>query len=87
MLMNSDFVIARARKFAERIAREAGEDLRAQVVLAWKLAFAAQPSAEEITNALAFVEHQSANFPEQPAEATASFCQALLSSNQFLYID
>jgi hypothetical protein len=87
MLMNSDFVIERARKFAARLRREAGDDLGAQISLAWKLAFAAQPSAAELDSAMAFVQQQAVHFPDQPTEATASFCQALLSSNHFLYID
>ncbi len=87
MLMNSNFVVERARQFAARLKREAGDDVRAQVGLAWKLAFAKQPTDEELSGAVAFIEKQSAHFPDKPAEATASFCQALLSSNQFLYID
>jgi hypothetical protein len=87
MLMNSNFVVDRARNFAARIQREAGDDVSAQIALAWRLAFASQPTAEELAGALAFIERQSVHFPDKPAEATASFCQALLSSNHFLYID
>lgn len=87
MLMNSDFVISRARRFAQRLQREAGDDLGEQVNLAWRLAFAKPPTDDQLAGGIAFIEKQSAHFADKPIEATASFCQALLSSNQFLYID
>ncbi|MBC8357067.1 MAG: DUF1553 domain-containing protein [Planctomycetes bacterium] len=100
MLMNSDFALTRAKRFAERIQRDAGDDVSAQLALAWQLAFAATPNNEELAEAVAFVEGQTKHFAANPApeskdkkkvapadEALASFCHALLSSNRFLYID
>jgi hypothetical protein len=63
------------------------------VVLAWRLAYAATPSEAEVGEALAFLGDQRERFagvkakvpPER--QALASFCQALLSSNRFLYVD
>ena len=100
MLMNSQFVTTRANEFARRVESEAGSELAVQIQLAWELAFAAEPSAEELQEALSFVEAQTKHFAANPApeskekknitpqrEALASFCHALLSSNRFLYID
>ncbi len=90
LLMNNDFVVAQAGLFAERVRREAGNDTRAQVIRAWRLAFARPPSPGEIEEARAFLAGQAAGFrgkPDPQGRALASFCQALLSANPFLYVD
>ncbi len=93
LMMNNDFILEQSDAFAARLLREAGGDPRAQVVFAWRLAFAAEPTAEEVSGALAFLAHQAESFraaapkpEEQRRQALATFCQALLSSNGFLYI-
>ncbi|HUG71208.1 MAG TPA: PSD1 and planctomycete cytochrome C domain-containing protein [Pirellulaceae bacterium] len=100
MLMNSEFALTRAKKLAERIRRDANDDVAAQITLAWQLAFATTPNDDELAEASSFVEEQTKHFAANPApeskgkqdvdpagEALASFCHALLSSNRFLYID
>lgn len=100
MLMNSEFVLTRAKQFAERVRQEAGEDVAAQIKFAWQLAFAATPHDDELAEAVSFVQEQTQHFAANPppetkdkqnadpaGEALASFCHALLSSNRFLYID
>src|SRR5262249_35440461 len=104
MLMNGEFLVKQAEFFALRLREEAGDDPPAQVVRAWRLAFAREPSEKEIQEALHFLTEQAeyfrANLPQdlQPPpggaaagkpdpqyQALASFCQALLSANPFLY--
>jgi hypothetical protein len=87
MLMNSRFIHEQAEFFAARVQKEAGKDLRAQVALAWRLAYAQEPAAKDIDDAAAFLKEQAAQFRGQGLRALANFCQALLSSNRFLYID
>ena len=106
MFMNSDFVIAQAKHFAQRLQKEAPNDLTAQVALAWKLAFAQSAPDTEVAAAVQFVQQQQEQFQQQktatkkdpkadPAaekaaqelSALTSFCHALLSSNQFLYVE
>ncbi|HEV3007356.1 MAG TPA: DUF1549 domain-containing protein [Pirellulales bacterium] len=103
MLMNSEFMLALAAHFAERVAAEAGADPRNQIVHAWRLAFASEPAEVEVTAALRFVADQTEQFranqaEEKPADgatakpgpqrqALSCFCQALLSSNAFLYVE
>jgi len=104
-MMNGDFSLTMSKYFAERIARDAGGDVAAQVRHAWKLAFGGTPSAAEVKSAQDFLAKQTAHFqahpinvpapakgreppPAEPAMlALATFCQALLTSNQFLYVD
>lgn len=102
LLMNSDFVQERSQDFARRIIAQAGVDRNAQVQLAWQLAFCQPPSDEQLASALDFIERETKVFSDSseakslakedksrtPALlALSSFCQTLLSSNRFLYID
>jgi hypothetical protein len=95
LLMNSSFVHELAEYFAARVQAEAGAELDRQVNLAWRLAFGAEPNAQEQTRAVAFLVDQTAAFrgekgannPQPSERALANLCQALLSSNRFLYVD
>ncbi len=86
MLMNNGFVLSQAEHFARRVRREAGEDPAAQAALAWRLAFARPPGPEDVKDAVAFLGKMAAP-AAKPEAALTRFCQALLSSNEFLYVD
>ena len=123
MLMNSQFVLDEAARFAQRLQKECGEDSPARVARAWQLAFSRSPTASERADAVAFlsrqVEHLKAAAEKEAAEtktakseakdekktekkdektkpatkpapelqALTDLCQALLSANEFLYVD
>jgi uncharacterized protein DUF1553/uncharacterized protein DUF1549/cytochrome c len=114
MLMNSGFVLRFANDFADRVRKEAGDDERKQVSLAWQLALGQEASVGEVDAALEFLDAQTAEFeaseskappnpgassnkaakpPASPAprdartRALSAFCHALMSSNEFLYVD
>src|SRR5262249_31101792 len=96
LLMNSDFILEQAGHFAARVRHEAGENASAQVARAWRLAFVRAPSAKESTEAIAFLNDLADHFrkhkpakgaPDPRQQALATFCQALLGCNEFLYVD
>jgi hypothetical protein len=92
MLMNNEFLIEQAGYFAERIEREAGNKLDDEITLAWRLAFSRHPSTTERKHAVEFVAEQTASFDAKDktpprTRALTNLCQALLSSNEFLYVD
>lgn len=102
MLMNGDFIIEQSEAFAARLQKDPGADVKTQVTQAWRLAFVVKPTAKQVEDAAAFIAEQTAHFkanpPPKPAKPTrpeltpeqralALFCQALLSSNRFLYVD
>jgi hypothetical protein len=97
LLMNGEFALAQARAFAERVRTEAGPALTDQVNRAWMLAYSSAPTERELAGALTFLRTAAEVFRAQPAppkgaltaeaRALAAFCQALLSSNRFLYVD
>jgi hypothetical protein len=98
ILMNSEFLVEQAGLFAARLQATAKEPA-AEIDLAWKLAFARAPSDSERTGALAFLQSQATSFQSNKLNADKSvasnpqsralttLCQALFSSNEFLYID
>ncbi len=76
-LFNNDFILRQTRYFAARLQREAGDDIAAQVRLAYRLAFAREPDAEEIRLAITFTE----------TGGLFAFCRSILNSNEFVYVD
>jgi hypothetical protein len=93
LLMNSTFMIGCSEAFAARLAKEAGPDPTARVTMAWRLALGHDPTPGQVADALAFVSGQEADLARGPdakstaQHAWASLCQALMSSNAFLYVD
>jgi cytochrome c553 len=115
LLMNSQFILDQAARFAERVGREAGAAPSAQLERAWRLAFARPPTDAERHDGLTFLHTQldilqndAASSTAAPATAKAkekdkpgtgaakaepemqalrNLCQALLSANEFLYVD
>ncbi|HKD35556.1 MAG TPA: PSD1 and planctomycete cytochrome C domain-containing protein [Pirellulales bacterium] len=76
-LWNNSFVLRMSDRFAERLGREAGDDLRRQIELAYQLALARPPRADELNQAISFVREQ----------GLSAFCRVVFNSNEFLYID
>jgi hypothetical protein len=95
MLMNSDFILQQAARFADRLRREAGPELQPQIEHGFRLGFSRPPRANELRAAMEFVSEQIRELKlgkstgTVPAEhqAMTDFCQALLSANEFLYVD
>ena len=103
LMMNSDFVVSQSARFADRL-KEVGSQPVKRIRHAWQLVYSTEPTVEQVTAAVAFVEEQTALFSKPAAtddhkkttaeetlqaadRAWSVFCQALLSSNRFLYLD
>jgi len=93
-LMNGGFVTSQAVRFAERLTKEGGTAPESQIALAYRLAFNRAATAREATSATTFLAAQAARYvaagrkPEEAGKsALADFCQALLSANEFVYVD
>ena len=107
-MMNSDFIVSQSVRFARRLEAEAGEDLNAQLRLAWQLAYGESLTKNSVEAAARFVMQQTELFiaaavaadkkkgdaaaraavrKQAAGQALGVFCQGLLASNQFLYID
>jgi hypothetical protein len=77
LLMNNNFVLLEARMFAERLRKEAGADVRAQVERAYRLALGRVPTAFEQAKSVVFIQSS--------PNGLAEFCQALFNLNEFVY--
>jgi mono/diheme cytochrome c family protein len=91
-LMNNEFVLQQARFFAERAAKEAGPDKRAQVIRAFEIALNRRPNAKELEWSLSFLKSQAEGYAhgkdEEPeTSALRDFCHAIINLNEFVYID
>ena len=89
LFMNSP----QARQYAEAFARKiqqtsAGDSIAA----AYRAAYGRPPSSGELEAAQAFIEHQASSYGASHAKlpdaaALADFCQALMSGNEFVYVN
>ena len=84
MLMNSPHVRKWATAFAQRVAKEASDDLTAQVTRAYVIALSREPHPAELRAATTFIQNGQAAGKEK---ALADFCHALLSTNEFAYLN
>jgi mono/diheme cytochrome c family protein len=74
-LFNGDFANGQAGHFAAKLRREAGDDPDAQLTMAWRLALARGPSAEERATMRAFLKE----------ESLEQLCRVILNLNEFVY--
>jgi hypothetical protein len=93
-LLNDKFIRARASDFAQRVAKEAGAEPEAQIRLAWRLALAREPSADELESSAAFIKAQIQDRSTRDSEksdpqhlALTDFCQMIFALNEFIYVD
>jgi hypothetical protein len=78
LMMNGDWPLRRAEAFAARVKREA-KTADASVEAAYRLAYGRKPSAQERDTATKILSAS----PERQTD----LCHAILSSNEFLYVD
>jgi hypothetical protein len=96
LLMNSQFALNFANEFSRRLIADGGSELQDQVQLGLQLAFGFTPSTDSVDTAVRFVNLQQTTLQESTPDldtekmchqSLASFCQALLSSNKFVYVE
>ena len=75
-LLNSGFMMQAAGLFAERLEREMGNSVNAQVQRGFALAFQREASAEEIKASTGLIREQGLKI----------FCRGLLNANEFVYV-
>ena len=88
--MNSDFARNRASAFARRLEREAGSDADKRIERAFLFAYGRKPEQKEMDLSKRFLaaQHQ-VRSKEKDGEQRAwiDFCQMLLASNSFIYVE
>lgn len=101
LLMNGPYAARQADAIANRVLAEAKEP-SLQLQRAWRLIYATEPSAEQLDTLHSFWDEQAKLYETTPPagadakkydadaarkDAFTVLCQALLSSNGFLYVD
>jgi hypothetical protein len=74
-LMNDDFVLNQAQLFADRVKKEAGDDVAKQVDLAYRIALTRPPTPRELSLATDMIESAS----------LVDFTNVMLNLSEFLY--
>ena len=89
-LLNSEFALARAKAFAVRLARDAGDDTVKRIDRAFRLACGRPPLEDERAVCEKFVEKQREIYAKEKdadSRAWTDLCQMVFASNAFLYVD
>jgi hypothetical protein len=83
-MLNSPFIVGRAKALAARVAKEAPRDEAGRVRHAYRIVFARAPDGMELDMALAFLRR-----PQNGGDMTRwdQFAQVVLISNEALYVD
>ena len=87
-LMNNRMVVEQSRHFAEQLLKEAPADDADRTHWAFRRALQRNPTSAEISHVIGLVEKlQTGENPSREEAAWAILAQALLSTNEFRYID
>jgi hypothetical protein len=81
-LLNNPFIVAEAKLFALRVQKVAGDDRDRQVRAAYRIALGRLPDAGELAQAQQFLARAG-----NGTAGLTNFCQVLLATNEFLYVD
>jgi hypothetical protein len=95
VLLNGDFSLERARKWAADLSARFPDDEKGLVAHAYRAAWGRRATDDEVALGLKFLHAQESVLPSGApgdaanarAAAVADFCHALLSANEFLYVD
>ena len=82
--LNSEFAVAQAKAFAARVEKTASDDEQ-RVKAAYRIAFTRDPDPREVRIALAFLKLPAR--PEDKLTRWQQYAQALLASNELMYVD
>jgi cytochrome c553 len=85
-VLNSDFTIETAKAFAKRLEKTAANE-EDRISLAFRLAYGREPSADEKRASQAFLREAGTPRPTDRLKAWEQFAQAILASNEFLWVD
>jgi hypothetical protein len=75
-LLNSQFMLDQATRFAERLLREAGSGIEGQIKRGFELTFSRRPDDQEMQAAKELIA----------AHGPTAFCRAMLNANELMFI-
>ena len=84
-MLNSQFMIERARQFYNRLASDS-EDPQTRIERGYALLYNRVPTEEELKIGLTFVSSVQTQGPADKIDKWVQYCQVLLSSNELMFI-
>lgn len=88
-LLNSSFAVNRARSAAALLQRQSQSN-RDRLKTAFKLFYVREPNDQELDASLKFIDEQAIFYSKRPNahdQAWQEFCQSLMASSEFLYVE
>lgn len=86
-LLNSEFVNEQAAHLADRLRREAGEEIQDQVALGLNLVTQREPKPDEIDRGVQFARELREDYDLPPEKALQRFALLALNLNEFIFLD
>jgi hypothetical protein len=86
-MLNGEFSNEQAAAFAERLQKEAPNDLASRVRRAIRLTTGRQPADDEVNKDMAFVKDLQTKHGLTALAALKQYCLLVLNANEFIYID
>lgn len=86
-MLNGEFIHEQARAMAERLEKEAPNDVQAQVRRAIELTTQRKPPIDEVGRDVAFLQKAMLEEKLSAADALKLYCLLALNTNEFFYID
>ncbi len=86
-MLNGEFLHKQASIFAQRLKREAGDDVNAQVRRALSLVTSRAPSDLEVRRGIELIQALREQENASAEAALQSFCLVALNLNEFMYLD
>jgi hypothetical protein len=85
-LINGDWTLARAVKFADYLESGTTNNMEARISAAFQRALGRKPRGDELVKAQVFLERATDN-PQMKREAWVDLCHVLINTNEFVYIN
>jgi hypothetical protein len=90
-MMNSPFLIEQAKALSKRPEIASSPDIPTRIKLAYSVIFGRAPTSEELANGVRFLQGAEQIRPASAAQTALSpweeYCQALLMTNEFTFVD
>jgi mono/diheme cytochrome c family protein len=87
LMVNGEFLNKQAGIFAERLKREAGQEVAAQVTMALVLTTGRQPSEAEVRRGVDLIQALQQRDGLSAEASLTCFCLVVLNLNEFVYVD
>jgi hypothetical protein len=87
--MNDPFILQEATRWAARTLEEAGTSTEQRIGSLYQTAFSRNPTADEIANAIDFVQEQSLRHGtgSDDPKVWTDLCHVLINVKEFIFID